>query len=112
MKTLTDLLTLPLMIGLLLAWKEGGITGAGNIFQVMFWLMYPLVTSVLFLALGEKIKVPTGHSAARWWYGRALSVTLFCLTAWYGHHVMAVLVLLCMLMADTIRNKTKQHKAL
>lgn len=106
MKTLIQSLTIPAMIALFLAWKEGGIEGAGNIFQVLFWFIYPLALAGSFYQLAQDrvLDLPSDPM----WFRIPVVVSMFCLTAWYGHEVMAAFVLLNVSVATAVRQKQKE----
>lgn len=113
MKKALNYLLVPSMIALFLLWKEGGIEGAGNIFTVLFWVLYPCALAGSFVQLAED-KVLDLPKPEPFWFRAVVIVSMFCLTAWYGHEAMVVLVLLNVSVGEAVRNKQaelrKVHK--
>lgn len=104
MKKALNYLLVPGMIALFLLWKEGGIEGAGNIFKVLFWTLYPLALAGSFVQLAED-NVLDLSKPEPFWFRAVVIGSMFGLTAWYGHEAMAVLVLLNVSVAAAVRNK-------
>lgn len=112
MQTLLRYTLVPAMIALFLLWKEGGVEGAGNIFQVLFWFVYPLALAGSFYQLAQDKVLDLSSNPA--WFRIPVIGSMFGLTAWYGHEWMAVFVLLNVTVATAVRQKQKtlreQHK--
>lgn len=104
MKKALNYLLVPSMIALFLLWKEGGIEGAGNIFTVLFWVLYPCALAGSFVQLAED-KVLDLPKPDPFWFRAVVIGSMFGLTAWYGHEAMAVLVLLNVGVCAAVRNK-------
>lgn len=104
MKKALNYLLVPSMIALFLLWKEAGIDGAGNIFTVLFWVLYPCALAGSFIQLAQD-KVLDLPKPEPFWFRVVVIVSMFCLTAWYGHEWMAVLVLLNVSVGAAVRNK-------
>lgn len=114
MKTIIHYFTVPAMIALFLLWKVAGIDGAGNVFQVLFWFIYPIaaVGACINLASTEKMSDELrGHYFENPWFNRLTALCMFSITAWFGHLGMAALVLLNMSLGMAVRGKLlEQHK--
>lgn len=108
MRKLLHYSTVPAMLALFFLWKIEGIEGAGNVFQALFWFIYPIAAAGSFVAFSGVIETTDSMRAAAKknpWFSRTIALCMFAATAWFGHHVMAALVLLNIALGAALRDK-------
>lgn len=96
------------MTGLAIAWLFGGSSGAGSVFQVVFWVVQPLaLLGVFSIDLSVFEKRSPGELALFYVYGIGMAVLL----AWFGHTSMAaVLVVKLLLFSARMEERTDADK--
>lgn len=92
------------MAALAIVWLVGGVAGAGNVFQVVFWVLQPLAIIGLFTIGQEALnKLRVNSFSLGWSYGYAIGI--MALLAWFGHPIMAAIVLVKIVLLAAITAK-------
>lgn len=93
-----------IMAALAITWLVGGITGAGSVFQVVFWVLQPLaIIGLLTIGKDAPSILELKPFALGWAYGYSLCI--MALLAWFGHPIMAALVLVKIVLLAAITAK-------
>ena len=92
------------MAALAITWLVGGITGAGSVFQVVFWVLQPLAAiGMLTIGDDELNRLRVNPFALGWFYGYSLGI--MALLAWFGHPIMAGIVMVKILLLAAVMAK-------